>query len=84
MLQGPTISPVFTMNGDNGAAAEHGFYATVICVDKKRLYPCVKELRRVCAAGMHVLWGVPGICMCCEVLLAYACAVRCCWHMHVL
>ncbi len=52
-LQGPTISPVFTMNGDGAAAAEHGFYAAVICVPKKRLYPSVKELRKVCGSSHH-------------------------------
>ena len=45
-LQGPTVSSVYTMNGD-GTAAQHGFYAAVICVNKKRLYPSVKALQRV-------------------------------------
>lgn len=43
-LSGPTISPVYT-HGANGA--ECGLYAAVICVPKKRLYPSVKELRKV-------------------------------------
>lgn len=53
-LQGPTVSPVFTPDtvegGSNGSAsavsAPHLFGAT-ICVPKKRLYACVKELRKV-------------------------------------
>lgn len=45
-LSGPTISPVYTQ-GANGAVAECGLYAAVICVPKKRLYPSVKELRKV-------------------------------------
>ncbi len=45
-LQGPTISPVYTMNGGN-SASQHGFYACVICVPKKRLYASVKTLQRV-------------------------------------
>lgn len=45
-LQGPTISPVYTMNGD-GTAAQHGFYAATICVPKKKLYASVKALQKV-------------------------------------
>jgi hypothetical protein len=47
-LQGPTISPVYTLDGSSsGAAAKHGFYACVICVAKKNLYPSVKALQKV-------------------------------------
>jgi ATP phosphoribosyltransferase len=45
--KGPTISPVFTPANGGGAAAEHGFYAAVICVPKKKLYTSVKALRKV-------------------------------------
>ena len=45
--KGPTISPVFTPANGGGAAAEHGFYAAVICVPKKKLYASVKALRKV-------------------------------------
>ena len=46
--QGPTISPVYTAgDSGNGSGASHGFYACTICVPKKRLYPSVKELRKV-------------------------------------
>ena len=54
-LQGPTVSPVFTLDGDR-KAAEHGFYAAVVCVPKKQLYPAVKEIRKVRAR----LWGTAG------------------------
>jgi ATP phosphoribosyltransferase len=47
-LQGPTISPVYSLDGSSsGAAAKHGFYACVICVAKKNLYPSVKALQKV-------------------------------------
>eukprot|EP00882_Tetradesmus_deserticola_P018178 GHRQ01019505.1.p1 GENE.GHRQ01019505.1~~GHRQ01019505.1.p1 ORF type:complete len:197 (+),score=25.82 GHRQ01019505.1:21-611(+) len=47
-LQGPTISPVYSLDGSNsGAAAKHGFYACVICVAKKNLYSSVKALQKV-------------------------------------
>lgn len=52
-LQGPTISPVYTMDG-GGAAAQHGFYATIICVKKKDLYSSVKELQRLGGSGVLV------------------------------
>lgn len=45
--QGPTISPVYAADGSNGAHVSAGFFAATICVPKKRLYPCVKELRKV-------------------------------------
>uniref|UniRef100_A0A383WIG0 ATP phosphoribosyltransferase n=1 Tax=Tetradesmus obliquus TaxID=3088 RepID=A0A383WIG0_TETOB len=46
-LQGPTISPVYSLDGSaSGAAAKHGFYACVICVAKKNLYPSVKALQK--------------------------------------
>jgi hypothetical protein len=46
-LQGPTVSPVYTASPDGSAVATHGYYACVICVNKKRLYPSVKALQRV-------------------------------------
>lgn len=45
-LQGPTIAPVYTKEGDE-SVAQHGYYATTICVRKKQLYRAVKELRKV-------------------------------------
>ncbi|KAK9816824.1 hypothetical protein WJX72_005452 [[Myrmecia] bisecta] len=54
-LQGPTISPVYTLNdSDNGCAAQHGFYACVICVPKNCLYKSVKELREIGGSGVLV------------------------------
>lgn len=35
------------MAGGDSAAAQHGFYACVICVPKKRLYSSVKTLQKV-------------------------------------
>ena len=48
--QGPTVSPVYTLEGSAAGAAPHLFAAT-ICVPKKQLYPAVKELRRVRRGG---------------------------------
>jgi hypothetical protein len=46
------VSPVYTMAGGDAVAAQHGFYACVICVPKKRLYASVKTLQRVrCLTG---------------------------------
>ena len=57
-LQGPTVSPVYTLEGGGaggaGPAAERGFYAAVICVAKKQLYPAVKSLRRLGGSGVLV------------------------------
>lgn len=50
-LQGPTVSPVYTASPDGSAVATHGYYACVICVNKKRLYPSVKALQRVGEGG---------------------------------
>ena len=50
-LQGPTVSPVYTLNG--GGAAEPHFFAATICVPKKQLYPAVKEIRRVRRLTLH-------------------------------
>jgi ATP phosphoribosyltransferase len=55
-LQGPTISPVYTST--NGRVTDHEFYAATICVPKKKLYACVKQLRKV---GLFLL-GARGIC----------------------
>lgn len=50
-VQGPTISPVYSLSSSTGAnggrAAECGFYAATICVPKARLYTSVKDLRGV-------------------------------------
>ncbi|PSC74780.1 ATP phosphoribosyltransferase [Micractinium conductrix] len=51
-LSGPTVSPVYTLNG--GGAAEPHFFAATICVPKKQLYPAVKEIRRVGGSGVLV------------------------------
>lgn len=54
-LQGPTISPVYSLDGSaSGAAAKHGFYACVICVAKKNLYPSVKALQKIGGSGVLV------------------------------
>ncbi len=45
-LQGPTVSSVYNMSGDT-KAAQHGFYAATICVQKKKLYAAVKVLQKV-------------------------------------
>ena len=58
-MQGPTISPVFTPANGGGAAAEHGFYAAVICVPKKKLYASVKALRKVLMLRVLNLQGFP-------------------------
>ena len=61
IVQGPTISPVYSVNQNaNGAeavAAKRGFFAATICVPKARLYTSVKDLRAVssCASQMLVL-----------------------------
>lgn len=52
-LQGPTISPVYGPAGD-GAAVTHGFYACVICVKKKNLYPSVKAIQKIGGSGVLV------------------------------
>lgn len=64
-LQGPTVSPVFTLDGDR-KAAEHGFYAAVVCVPKKQLYPAVKEIRKVRKGGR----GIGGVLLLAGVRLA--------------
>ncbi|WIA21875.1 hypothetical protein OEZ85_004251 [Tetradesmus obliquus] len=54
-LQGPTISPVYSLDGSaSGEAAKHGFYACVICVAKKNLYPSVKALQKIGGSGVLV------------------------------
>jgi hypothetical protein len=35
------------MAGGDSSAAQHGFYACVICVPKKKLYSSVKALQKV-------------------------------------
>ena len=46
LLQGPTISSVYNMEGE-GKAAQHGFYAATICVKKKKMFAAVKTLQKV-------------------------------------
>lgn len=69
VLQGPTVSQVYTM-GPDGRVQPH-LYAAVICVAKKQLYPAVKEIRKVrlgldvtvvvgCSCGCLSWWGVEG------------------------
>lgn len=53
-LQGPTVSPVYTMASEGGQAAQHGFYACVICVPKKKLYASVKVLQKLGGSGVLV------------------------------
>lgn len=54
-LQGPTISPVYSRDESKGVAvALQGFYAAVICVPKKQLYPAVKSLRKLGGSGVLV------------------------------
>lgn len=54
-LQGPTISPVYSLDAANGgAAAKQGFYACVICVAKKQLYPSVKAIQKIGGSGVLV------------------------------
>lgn len=38
---------------DGGAAVTHGFYACVICVRKKNLYPSVKAIQKVRYRASH-------------------------------
>eukprot|EP00891_Asterochloris_glomerata_P002890 jgi/Astpho2/2890/fgenesh1_pm.00050_%23_50_t len=52
-LAGPTISPVFTM-ADGKAEAQPSYFACVICVEKKKLYSSVKEIRQVGGTGVLV------------------------------
>lgn len=59
-LQGPTVSPVYTLpegaagDAPGATAAQRGFYACVICVPKKRLYASVKALQRLGGSGVLV------------------------------
>lgn len=54
-LQGPTLSSVYNMEGNNSSgAAEHGFYAATICVPKKKLYSTVKILQKLGGSGVLV------------------------------
>ena len=52
-LAGPTISPVFTMV-DGKAEAQPSYFACDICVEKKKLYSSVKEIRQV-ADVQHII-----------------------------
>ena len=50
-LAGPTISPVYSLE-DGHTQAKPGYFACVICVEKKKLYNSVKEIRQVrCSCG---------------------------------
>jgi len=52
-LQGPTISPVYGPADGKGGVG-HGFYACVICVSKKNLYPSVKAIQKIGGSGVLV------------------------------
>jgi hypothetical protein len=52
MLSGCAV--LYRVAADGGAAASYGFYACVICVRKKNLYPSVKAIQKVCCCtGQH-------------------------------
>jgi ATP phosphoribosyltransferase len=53
-LQGPTVSPVYALDPAGGGVAASSFFAAVICVPKKQLYPAVKAIRRVGGSGVLV------------------------------
>lgn len=65
-LEGPTVSPVFAprKSGDGKSSnssspsaddeGNDGLWAAVICVPKRRLYDCVKELRSIGGSGVLV------------------------------
>lgn len=53
-LQGPTVSPVYTLDPGSDAVVQMSLFAAVICVPKKQLYPAVKALRRVGGSGVLV------------------------------
>ncbi|KIY99933.1 ATP phosphoribosyltransferase [Monoraphidium neglectum] len=53
-LQGPTVSPVYTITGDDARAEQRGFFACVICVPKKKLYSSVKVLQKLGGSGVLV------------------------------
>ena len=60
-LEGPTVSPVFAPRRCGGGApaspgdeGNDGLWAAVICVPKRRLYDCVKELRSIGGSGVLV------------------------------
>jgi len=53
-LQGPTVSPVYSLDPSGQGVAHQGFFAAVICVRKKELYPAVKALRREGGSGVLV------------------------------
>jgi hypothetical protein len=51
LMQGPTISPVYTYDSASGKAC-HNFYAITIIVPKPRLYDAVQQLRAVSIATL--------------------------------
>ncbi|KAI3425848.1 hypothetical protein D9Q98_007822 [Chlorella vulgaris] len=51
-LSGPTVARVYTL-GPDGKAQSH-LYAATICVPKKRLYPAVKQIRKIGGSGVLV------------------------------
>jgi len=53
-LQGPTVSPVYTLDPGSDSIVQMSLFAAVICVPKKQLYPAVKALRRVGGSGVLV------------------------------
>lgn len=52
-LQGPTIAPVYK-KGENGNAAEMGYYAVTVVVPRKELYASVRLLRSIGGSGVLV------------------------------
>lgn len=52
-LEGPTVSPVYTM-GDGPSASQRGTYACTICVPKRKLYASVKVLQKLGGSGVLV------------------------------
>eukprot|EP00963_Diacronema_lutheri_P001073 scaffold68_cov340-Pavlova_lutheri.AAC.26 len=52
-LQGPTVAPVFK-KGENGDAAETGYFAVTVVVPRKDLYASVRLLRSIGGSGVLV------------------------------
>jgi ATP phosphoribosyltransferase len=44
MMQGPTVSPVYTKTS---GSVKVDYYAIIICVPKPKLYHAVRQLRKV-------------------------------------
>lgn len=52
-LQGPTVAPVYK-KGENGNAAEMGYFAVTVVVPRKELYASVRLLRSIGGSGVLV------------------------------